>query len=426
MTTTHSLPNPQNITRTHLDNGMVVLVYENFAAQSVVLTGSLRAGALYETPARNGLAALTANALLRGTQTRDFNSISSMLEDIAADLDVNGGTHRAGFGGKALAEDLPILIELLADLLRQPAFPVGQVERLRGELLTGLQIRSQDTRYRASRAFSEALYPVEHPYHYSARGSLNSVPNLTIDDMHAFHAMHYGPDGMIIVIVGAVKADDAIAVVRAWFEDWTNPAQPPAPELPTLPVLAQPQRAFVPLAGKTQSDLVLGNYGPSRYSLDYLAAVLANCVLGQFGMMGRIGASVREELGLAYYAYSSLDGGMGPTPWSVVAGVNPANLDLALEQIRNQLRRLVNEPVSDEDLSNVQSYFVGRLPLQLESNEGIAGSILSMELYGLGLDYLMTYRDRIYALTQDDLLNAAQRYLNPDVYVLAVSGPDTA
>jgi zinc protease len=420
---TAAYPNPSTITRTVLDNGIVVLIYENFAAQSVVLSGSFRAGSLYETPQKNGLAAFTASALLRGTQTRDFAQLSSALEDIGGDLDVGSGIHRASFGGKSLAEDLPLLVELLADLLRQPTFPEAQVERLRGEIMTGLRIRSQDTRYRAGRAFYETLYPSEHPYHYSGRGTQQSVPTLTLDDMSAFHQQTYGPDGMIVVIVGAVRATAAIEIVKQHLSDWSNPQQPAAPSLPALAPVVEIKRTTIPLEGKTQSDMIIGGTGPSRFSDDYQAAVLANCVLGQFGMMGRIGGSVRERLGLAYYAYSSLDGGMGPTPWAVTAGVNPKNVDLALSEILHELHQITTEVVSDEDLANVQSYFVGRLPLQLESNEGIAGSILNMELYGLGLNYLQTYTERIYALTTDDLLRAAQRYLRPDAYVMGLSGP---
>jgi zinc protease len=420
-----SIPNTQSIARVVLENGIVVLVYENFAAQSVVISGSLRAGSLYESPAQNGLAALTASALMRGTSSYDFTAIATALEDIGADLDISAGTHRTGFGGKALAEDLPVLIDLLAEVLRDPAFPPSQVERLRGEVMTGLQIRSQDTRYRARRAFLEALYPDDHPFHYASSGTLETLPAITVDDLHTFHKLHFGPAGMIIAVVGAVHSADAVEIVRSRLADWYNPDQPAEPPLPSVPSLNETRRAFVALAGKTQSDLVMGSYGPSRFEPDYLAATLANCVLGQFGMMGRIGASVREELGLAYYAYSSVDGGMGPSPWSVTAGVNPANLELALDRIVAELRRITSEVVSEEDLDNVQSFFVGRMPLQLESNEGIAAAILNMELYSLGLDYLLTYRDRIMSLTQQDLLRAAQRYLHPDAYVLGISGPNS-
>jgi zinc protease len=140
-------------------------------------------------------------------------------------------------------------------------------------------------------------------------------------------------------------------------------------------------------------------------------------------MMGRVGASVREELGLAYYAYSQLAAGVGAGPWYVTAGVNPANVDLAVERIIAEIERLVDEPVSAEELSDNQSYFIGHLPLQLESSEGIAATLHSMELYHLGLDYLLEYPERISALTAADLQRVAQRLLNPKALVIAVAGP---
>lgn len=419
-----ALPGPDTIKRVVLDNSITVLVYENYAAQSVVLTGALAAGSLFETPEKSGLASMTASALMRGTEQHDFDTIHASLEDIGADLDVGAGVHTAGFNGKALAEDLPILVNILAEALRHPVFPPDQVERLRGEIITGLQYRQQDTRFRANRAFRDTLYPANHPYHYSTRGTLQTVPQLELADLHAFHERYYGPAGMIVVIVGAVQAQEAVDIVRSKFTDWHNPAQPAPTPLPDLPPVDELRRATVNVPGKTQSDIVLGVPGPSRLAPDYRAAVLANSILGQFGMMGRIGEEVREKLGLAYYAYSSIEGGHGPGPWSVSAGVNPANVQLAVDSIVKEIRRLTAEPVSDEDLADNKSYFTGHLPLQLESNEGIAGSILNMELYDLGLDYLLKVRDEINALTKDDLLAAAQKYWNPDAYVMAVAGPE--
>ncbi|MBI5666941.1 MAG: insulinase family protein [Chloroflexi bacterium] len=419
-----ALPGPDTITRVVLDNGITVLVYENYAAQSVVLTGALTAGSLFEAPEKAGLASMTASALMRGTEQHDFDTLHASLEDIGADLDIGAGVHTAGFNGKALAEDLPILVNILAEALRQPVFPPEQVERLRGEIITGLQYRQQDTRFRANRAFRDALYPANHPYHYSTRGTLQTVPQIELGDLHSFHQRYYGPAGMIVVIVGAVKAQEAVEIIRAKFVDWHNPAQPAPAPLPDVPPVDELRRVAVTVPGKTQSDIVLGVPGPSRFAPDYRAAVLANSILGQFGMMGRIGEEVREKLGLAYYAYSSIEGGHGPGPWSVSAGVNPANVQLAVDSIVKEIRRLTAEPVSDEDLADNKSYFTGHLPLQLESNEGIAGSILNIELYNLGLDYLLKVRDEINALTKDDLLAAAQKYWNPDAFVMAVAGPE--
>lgn len=421
---TYSLPNSQNITRVVLDNGITVLVYENFNTQSVVISGSLHGGSMYEDRKKNGLAAMTASALMRGTQHRDFDAIHSSLEDIGADLGVGSGTHRISFNGKALAEDLSVLIDVLNDVLRYPTFPEQQVERLRGEAITWLQYQQQDTRRQASRGFRENLYPASHPYHYSTRGTLETVPTITIDEMQAFHAQHYGPDGMIIVIVGAVEAQAAVDIVQQYLGNWRNPDRAAVIDLPALEPVTTIKRVAVPVPGKTQSDVVMGVLGPSRFAPDYQAANLANSVLGQFGMMGRIGDVVREQSGMAYYAYSRLDGGLGPGAWSIAAGVNPANVERAIELSINEARRLTTELIDDVDLEDNKSYYVGRLPLQLESNEGIAGTLLSLELYNLGLDYLLGYRDMIYSLTKEDLLAAAKHYWNPDAYVVAIAGPD--
>jgi zinc protease len=419
-----SLPGSNNITRVVLQNGITVLVYENFAAQSVVISGLLNAGSIYDDPARAGLAAMTAGALMRGTQNRDFNTIHETLENIGADVGVGSGGHKASFSGKSLAEDLPVLIDILNDVLRYPVFPSQQIERLRGEVMTGLQYRQHDTRYRAERAFRENLYPETHPYHLSRGGTLQTIPALTVADLQAFHTNHYGPKGLVIVVVGAVKASDAIEIIRSRMEDWQNPAQAEEATLPKLANRKDSLRVNVTIAGKTQSDIVMGGIGPSRYADDYQAASLANSILGQFGMMGRIGQIVREELGLAYYAYSRIEGGHGPGPWNVAAGVNPTNVDLAVERIKDQLRRLIKEPVTDEDIDDNKSYYTGHLPLQLENNEGISSVILNMENYNLGLDYVQKYHDMIYSLTKEHLLVAAQRYLNPDALVIAIAGPN--
>jgi zinc protease len=140
-------------------------------------------------------------------------------------------------------------------------------------------------------------------------------------------------------------------------------------------------------------------------------------------MMGRIGDVVREQAGLAYYAYSSLSGGMGPGPWSVSAGVAPQNIEKAVELIRSEIMRFVREPVSAEELSDSQANFVGRLPLALESNAGVAGALLNLERYNLSLDYYRNYARQINAITVDDILAAAKRYFDPDRLAVAIAGP---
>ena len=328
--------------------------------------------------------------------------------------------------GKALAEDLGLLLQVASEALREPVFPAEHVDRLRGERLTWLQYSNYDSRYRAAKAMREALYPDTHPYHFGTYGSDDTISKLGADDLKAFHAAHFGPRGMILVIVGAVDAGEAIRLAADAFGDWRNAAQPPVEQAPEPETVSDERRPQVFLPGKTQSDICMGVVGPARKAEDYLAAQLANSVLGEFGMMGRIGKSVREEKGLAYYAFSRLGGGHGPDPWTVSAGVNPENVELAISSIMDEIERLTTEAVTDEDLADNQSYFTGRMPLRLESNEGIASHIHSMESFGLGLDYLAQYKDLIYSITKDDMLCAAQKYLRPDNMVIAVAGPETA
>jgi zinc protease len=182
-------------------------------------------------------------------------------------------------------------------------------------------------------------------------------------------------------------------------------------------------RQKVEIPGKYQSDVMLGVAGPARCAPDFIAASLGNNILGQFGLMGRIGDVVREQHGLAYYAYSSLSGGIGPGPWSVAAGVDPANVDQSIELIRSEIRRFMTEPVTDEELSDSKANFIGRLPLALESNAGVAGALLNLERYQLGLDYYQRYESLINAVTRAEVLAAAQHYFDPDKLAVVVAGP---
>src|SRR6185436_12761435 len=140
----------------------------------------------------------------------------------------------------------------------------------------------------------------------------------------------------------------------------------------------------------------------------FLAARVANNILGVFGIGGRIGDQVREKGGMAYYAASALDGGLGPGPWRAYAGVNPKNVDRAAEMIVKEIRKFVTRPVSVEELDDNKANFLGRLPFSLETNEGLAGNVSAMELYDLGLDYLLRYPERIKAITRADIQAVAR------------------
>jgi zinc protease len=417
----HSLPGPDDITRVELPNGIVVLARPNFDSPSIVLHGYLPAGSLFDPDEKLGLADFTALALMRGTQRRSFQQIFDALESVGAGLGIDGGTHTAGFSGRALAEDMNLLLEMLAEVLRLPTFPIEHIERLRAHLMTSLAIRAQDTAEMASLAFDKLLYP-GHPYSRPEDGYPETIQAITRDDLSDFHQTHYGPRGMVIAIVGAVEPASAVEGIARVLGDWSNPLQPEPPALPSVFPLKATIRQQVHIPGKSQADIILGAIGPQRTSPDFLAASLGNSVLGQFGLFGRIGQAVRDEAGLAYYASSSLSGGIGPGPWMVSAGVDPDNLEQAIELIRIEIARFVTEPVSIEELQDSQANFTGRLPLSLESNSGVVGALLNLERYALGLDYYRRYPDLIAAITPAEVLEAARRYLHPDRLAIATAG----
>ena len=417
----HALPGPEDITRTTLKNGITVLARSNFNSPSVFINGYLSAGSLFEPDAKLGLADFTASALMRGTARRDFQQIYDALESTGASLGFAGGTHTSGFSGKALSEDLDLLLELLGEALRSPVFPPEHIERLRALHLTGLAIRAQDTEAMASLAFDQIIYK-DHPYSRPDDGYPETISSILREEIASFHRQYYGPHNLVIAVVGAVDAEQAVEKVANALGEWEKPAQPEPPALPPLRSLEKTVIQKVIIPGKSQADLVMGVPGPERRSPDFLAAALGNNILGQFGMFGRIGEVVREQAGLAYYAYSSLNGGIGPGPWSVAAGVDPGNVEQAIGLIREEIARFVNEPVSIEELTDSQANFIGRLPLSLESNAGVAGALINLERFELGLDYYQRYPELVKAITVEDVLMAAQHYLNPERLGIAVAG----
>ena len=419
--TWNSLPGPEDITRVELPNGITILTRSNFESPSVVINGYLPSGSLFDPPEKLGLSYFTALALMRGAGKRNFQEIFNSLETVGASLGFSASVHNTTFGGRSLAEDLPLMLGVLADCLRTPTFPPDQIERLRAQLLTGLALRAQDTADMASITFDAAVF-AGHPYGNPEDGYVETVQPITRADLVDFHKRRYGPRGAVIVVVGAVTADHVIEQIRKVLGDWQNPEQTDPPALPAIAPLTQTIRKHVPLAGKSQNDLVIGTLGPKRCATDYLAASLGNSVLGQFGMMGRIGEVVREQAGLAYYASTSLNAWIESGSWEVSAGVNPANTQRAIDLIRAEIERFVREPVSAEELENSQANYIGRLPLSLESNAGVAGAILNLERFQLGLDYYLRYPERVQRVTVEAVLEAAQHYLDPDKLAIISAG----
>jgi zinc protease len=284
-----------------------------------------------------------------------------------------------------------------------------------------LTIRAQDTGEMSSLVFDRLLY-AGHPYGRPEDGYIETINAITRDDLMAFHTRHFGPRGAVVVITGPVEPTRGLDLLEKALGDWQNPAQSEDPRLPRLKQLKQGFRQHTNIAGKSQLDLVMGTHGPSRLSKDYYAAAVGNNILGQFGMMGRIGESVREKSGLAYYAYSSLSAGVGPGSWEFVAGVNPDNLEKTIRLITSEIRRFISRPVTISELSDVKANLIGRLPLAFESNAGMASALINLERYRLGLDYYQRYEGIINAVSRENILAVARKYLKPDRLIVSTAG----
>jgi zinc protease len=417
-----SLPGTKDVYRVTLSNGITVLARSSFNSPSVSMGGYLPAGSIFETDEKLGLADFVSSSLMRGTQTRTFDAIYNELESVGASMGFDSGVHNVSFGGRSLVEDFPLLLKLLSESLLAPSFPKNEIERLRVQMLTGLAIREQDTSDMAAMAFDRMLFE-GHPYSRPGDGFVETVQSITRKDMQEFHRRYFGPRGMVIAIVGAIDPKKAAEAVENVLGGWQVPGQVAAPALPAHKLVKKTVTHHHVLEGKSQSDLVIGMIGPKRKDPEYFSASLGNSVLGQFGMMGRIGDVVREKSGLAYYASSSLNAGTGPGSWEVSAGVNPKNLKKAIDLIEKELRRFVKSGVTKEELADSQENYIGRLPLSLESNSGVAGAILNMERYDLGLDYYQQYESMVRSVTRADVLETARKYIDPDRLVISTAGP---
>ncbi|HLN12710.1 MAG TPA: pitrilysin family protein [bacterium] len=414
---------PELVVRQRLANGATVLVRESRAAAAITVRGYLRAGGACDPAGREGLALLTASLLTRGSASHTSESLGLALDSLGATLSVRADIEGVSFSVHCLAEDAGALLDLLAEVLTQPTFPSDETEKQRMKLITGIRESRYDTRAMADKTFRAAAYPDEHPYHRPLEGEEETVAPLVREDLAAFHRRWYHPKSAVFAIVGDVRAADVVARLDLALAGWRVGPPPDLPAVPASGPAPSVQRRTVALPGKTQADIVLGVPGFTRKSPDYYSATMADLILGRLGLMGRLGATLRDEEGLAYYVYSQAQAGFLAGPWAVRAGVNPKNVDRTVTGIVREIQGLQREPVRGDELRDAQEYVTGSLAVRLETDAGIAQALLDIELYDLGLDYLLRYPGLIRGVTPDQIGAAAQRYLRLDGYTVATAVP---
>lgn len=415
--------NAQGFVRTVLSNGIVVLAQPRPDEAAIDGTIRIRAGHVATGEATPGLPGVMATMLTRGTENRSFEQYNEEIDTLAASFGASASRGSVDVGWHALAEDLDSVLDIAADVIFNPTFPADELDKIRPQVLTGIEEQEQDTGTMAGRAMNELLYPDGHPYRILSGGTRESITAMSRDDLAAYHQAWLGPDVTTIALTGGVRdLDDLVQRIERVFGGWQKPVPTPQTAPAVEPIKAT-ERLVKGIEGKSQADISIAYPTLPRSHDDYYALQVANLILGQLGLMGRLGSEVRDKNGMAYYVYSALSGGTENSLWTSRAGVDPGNVDKAIDGIVGELRRLRTEPVSEQELADAKSYMIGSLPLGLESLGGVTDLLLTLEKFGLGLDYLEKYPAIISAITTEDVLRAAQTHLDEDRLAIGIAGP---
>lgn len=416
---------PRNVTRFKLDNGVNVVVQENSTNPTFALRGSLPAGTVHEPESKSGLAALTAAMLTRGTQKRNALQFASALESVGASLNASGGTLNTSLSGQAQSKDFNLVMDLLAEMLRQPTFPEADLQRLKGLALAGAEQEKDDPESLASRAFSRAVYPESSPLRPDTlEESMQELSSITRADVEGFYRSQYGPDRLTLVLVGDVKADQVRQALQSRLGDWArNPQAKPVPTL-EVPLQKQGVRQVIQVPDKSETAILFGHAGGvKRSDPDFYATQVMNLILGGGGALNsRLGNVIRDEQGLAYTVFSFFDTDLYAGPFQVSLGTNPANAEKAVQSLQAELKRIREQGVTQREVEEAVAYLTGSFPVRLETNAGVANTLLAMEIYNLGPDYIERYGDLYRAVTVAQVNEAARKHLNPDTATLILAG----
>lgn len=405
-----------------LDNGPVVIVQPTRTHPAVSIYATLEAGSGWDPADRLGLAFFVARLLDRGTESRSAEDLAEALDSRGVSIGIGVSRHLLGLSCTCLSEDLEAVLGIIADIVRHPVFPVDQVERRRGEIVTAIRQDQDNPAAVAGDALMELLYPGGHPYGRPVKGTVGSVEAVSRDDLVAFHRTRVGPAGLRLVIAGDVGPAAALDQAASLFGDWVSPAAPPL--LPPAPPRAGTRRRVDHvLPDKAQADIAYGFTTIRRADPRYYPLLVMNNVLGQYGLGGRLGDSIRERQGMAYYTYSSFDANVAEGPLVIRAGVSPDHVDRALASIDEEVDRMARDGVSDTELADAERYLVGSLPRMLETNGEIAVFLHNAEFFGLGLDHDRRLPDAIRSVTRADVAAVAREFLASGRSAVAVAGP---
>jgi zinc protease len=418
MTTVHAGVGP---TRATLDNGIVLLAKETKTMPAATIFLSLGVGSIADPQGAVGAMYLLSQMLDRGTTSRSADEIAEALDDRGVALAANVTRHALTLVCTCLADDFEDVLALLGDMVMSPSIPGRELAIRKGEVITRIRQDEDDPAIRATEMLVARLYP-NHPYGRPTKGTVEVVDMLTRERLLDLHAKTFSPARLTAAIVGDVAVSRAADAVRRVFGGW------PARTLTAVDVAhVQPARerttTVVEMMNKSQADIAYGFIAMTRADRGYYACWLMNNALGQYAIGGRIGDSIRERQGLAYYVSSSLDSNIVEGPLMIRAGVAPENVDRAVASIDEEIARLLRDGLTEQEFTESRQYLIGSLPRTLETNEGIAKFLQTSEFFGLGLDYDVRVPDLLNSVTRDQTLAVARRVLDPARATIALAGP---
>jgi zinc protease len=394
-----------------LPNGLRLVVAPVEKMPLVTVLVVIDAGSTADPPGKEGLAALTADALLEGTREFDGAQLTERFEQLGTAVESGADWDSAFVKLTVLADHLEAATTLLGDAIGIPAFPEREIERLKAERLAEILQLETEPRGLADEKFAEFLYSADSRYAKPDAGTAESVSRLLRSDVESFFRSHYRAGATTVVVTGAISPIAARNLVSKSFTRW------PAGVADGRPLVASPRtdsRAvnIVNKPGAPQSELRVGHVGLPRNHPNFFPVMVMNAVLG--GLFGsRINMNLREEHGYTYGASSHYDWRRGPGPFVVATAVQSEVTAPALQEIFSEIDRIRATKVSDEELSLACDYLDGVFPIRYETTTAIASALANLVVYALNSDYYDTYRTRVREVTSDDVLRAAKNHLHP-------------
>ena len=397
--------------------GAALLVSQRPAASVTAVRVHVRGGPSLDPPGKQGLAYLTGHLSDQGTADHTEEQIAELLEPAGGEI--SGDSN--GLGGTIAGGSWELLVDLVGELLMRPTYPDEPVARQRTRLLSRLQVEREDPRVQGGRLFRKLVYG-DHWLGRAAYGTFESVSTITPDDLRAHHRAAWVGNRCVIGVCGNVEPER----VRERFEQALAgfaPGEPFVRETPLLPPLAPRAAAFA--ADRKQVHVYLGHLGIRRQDPDYATLVVMDHVLGTGpGFTNRITRRLRDELGLAYHVSADIHSSAGVLPGTFTAyiGTSPEHVATSVQGFLEEIRRIRDEPVGDEELATAKNYVVGSFPLGYERATRRANHLVSSEIYDFPPDILQRLPREFAAVTPEDVQRVARAHLFPDACCLATAG----